>query len=249
MAIPAGAGIPVTHRGLSRSFHVITGHTAHTPDGLPENFAALARCGGTLVFLMGLGHLEVIARRLMEEGRAPDTPVAVVSGGNSAHPADVRGTLADIARLARDVQAPAVIVVGAVAALRLRLAIPLRRLLLVFYCIVFLLAALAPGDFIPVSFDSGGVTTGPITVPFIMALGLGIASTRSDANSASDSFGLISLCSIGPILAVLLLGICYRPESAGYSMTQLPELATTADAARCFRDAFPSYFKEEMMLN
>ena len=108
----------------------------------------------------------------------------------------------------------------------------------------FLLAALAPGDFIPVSFDSGGVTTGPITVPFIMALGLGIASTRSDANSASDSFGLISLCSIGPILAVLLLGICYRPESAGYSMTQLPELATTADAARCFRDAFPSYFKE-----
>lgn len=80
-----------------------------------------------------------------------------------------------------------------VAALRIRLAIPLRRLLLVFYCIVFLLAALAPGDFIPVSFDSGGVTTGPITVPFIMALGLGIASTRSDANSASDSFGLISL--------------------------------------------------------
>ena len=117
VAIPAGAGIPVTHRGLSRSFHVITGHTAHTPDGLPENFAALARCGGTLVFLMGLGHLEVIARRLMEEGRAPDTPVAVVSGGNSAHPADVRGTLADIARLARDVQAPAVIVVGGVCAL------------------------------------------------------------------------------------------------------------------------------------
>ena len=131
-----------------------------------------------------------------------------------------------------------------VAALRIRLAIPLRRLLLMFYCVVFLLAALAPGDFIPVSFDSGGVTTGPITVPFIMALGLGIASTRSDANSASDSFGLISLCSIGPILAVLLLGICYRPESAGYSMTQLPELATTADAARCFRDAFPGYFKE-----
>ena len=119
VAIPAGAGIPVTHRGLSRSFHVITGHTAHTPDGLPENFAALARCGGTLVFLMGLGHLEVIARRLMEEGRAPDTPVAVVSGGNSAHPADVRGTLADIARRAGDVQAPAVIVVGEVAALRL----------------------------------------------------------------------------------------------------------------------------------
>ena len=61
VAIPAGAGIPVTHRGLSRSFHVITGHTAHTPDGLPENFAALARCGGTRVFLMGLGHLEAVS--------------------------------------------------------------------------------------------------------------------------------------------------------------------------------------------
>ena len=99
-------------------------------------------------------------------------------------------------------------------------------------------------DFIPVSFDSGGVTTGPITVPFIMALGLGIASARSDANSASDSFGLISLCSIGPILAVLLLGICYQPQEAAYTLPQLPDLATTADAAQCFLSALPHYFQE-----
>ncbi|MEM5781347.1 MAG: DUF1538 domain-containing protein, partial [Lawsonibacter sp.] len=72
-----------------------------------------------------------------------------------------------------------------VAALRIRRGIPLRRLLLLFYLIVFGLAAFAPAGFIPVSFDSGGVTTGPITVPFIMALGLGIASSRSDANSGS----------------------------------------------------------------
>ncbi len=101
-----------------------------------------------------------------------------------------------------------------IAAMRIRMAVPLRRLLLVFYFIVFALAALAPANFIPVSFDSGGVTTGPITVPFIMALGVGIASTRSDKNSASDSFGLVSLCSIGPILSVLLLGSIYRPEQA-----------------------------------
>ena len=94
-----------------------------------------------------------------------------------------------------------------IAAMRIRNGIPLRRLLLLFYFVVFALAFLAPRNFIPVSFDSGGVTTGPITVPFIMSLGLGIASTRSDKNSASDSFGLISLCSIGPILCVLLLGI------------------------------------------
>lgn len=120
VAIPAGAGIPVTHRGLSRSVHIITGHTADTPDGLPEDFSALARCGGTLVFLMGLSHLEVIARRLVEEGRSPNTPVAVLSGGNSPRPADVRGTLGDIARRAGEVQPPAVIVVGEVAALHFK---------------------------------------------------------------------------------------------------------------------------------
>ena len=128
--------------------------------------------------------------------------------------------------------------------LRILLGISLRTLLLVFYAIVFILAALSDPDFLSVAFDSGGVTTGPMTVPFIMALGVGVASIRSDEKAKSDSFGLVALCSIGPILAVLLLGICYRPESAGYSMTQLPELATTADAAQCFRDAFPGYFKE-----
>ena len=131
-----------------------------------------------------------------------------------------------------------------VAVLRIRKGIPLRRLLLLFYLVVFAAALLAPNDFVPVSFDSGGVTTGPITVPFIMALGLGVASARSDANSASDSFGLISLCSIGPILAVLFLGICYRPGEAAYSMSEIPDVVTTADAARCFAQALPHYFLE-----
>ena len=130
------------------------------------------------------------------------------------------------------------------AALRIRRGIPLRRLLLVFYAVVFGLAAIGPANFIPVSFDSGGVTTGPITVPFIMALGLGIAAARNDANSASDSFGLISLCSIGPILAVLILGICFRPEEALYSAPAIPEILTTLDAAHCFRDAIPHYMEE-----
>ena len=122
-----------------------------------------------------------------------------------------------------------------VATQRVRLGIPLRRLLLIFYLIVFALAAFAPGNFIPVSFDSGGVTTGPITVPFIMALGLGVASSRSDKNSASDSFGLVSLCSIGPIpCPVLLLGILYRPEEATSSQTLIPQVDTTAQAAHYF---------------
>ena len=119
IAVPAAAGIPVTHRGASRSFHVITGHTAQTGDTLPESLEALAALHGTLVFLMGLNSLEQIAARLTAAGKPPETPAAVVSGGNAPHPATVRGTLADIAEKARAarVQAPAVIVVGAAAAL------------------------------------------------------------------------------------------------------------------------------------
>ena len=131
-----------------------------------------------------------------------------------------------------------------VAALRIRYAVPLRRLLLVFYAVVFGLAMFAPPNFIPMSFDSGGVTTGPITVPFIMALGLGIASARSDKNSSSDSFGLISLCSIGPILAVLLLGIIYQPQEASHAMAEIPDLATTTAAAGQFMHSFPEFFEE-----
>ena len=131
-----------------------------------------------------------------------------------------------------------------VATLRVRWGVPLRRLLLLFYGVVFLLAAFAPANFIPVSFDSGGVTTGPITVPFIMALGLGVASSRSDKNAASDSFGLVALCSIGPILSVLLLGIVYQPDKAEQQLAAIPEVADTAAAALYFVHGFPEYFKE-----
>ncbi len=133
------------------------------------------------------------------------------------------------------------------ATLRIRKGIPLRRMLLALYFVVFVLAFLAPGNFIPVSFDSGGVTTGPITVPFIMSLGLGIASTRSDKNSASDSFGLISLCSIGPILCVLLLGIIYKPQEAASHLSVIPTIPTTAQAAQYFIQSFPGYLEEVAM--
>lgn len=121
LAIPAMAGIPVTHRGLSQGVHIVTAHTADTGDGLPEYLDGLARLSGTLVFLMGLSRLEAIVQRLIQAGKPEDTPAAVISGGNSPHPAAVRGTLADIAEKTRaaNVQPPAVIVVGAVAGLEL----------------------------------------------------------------------------------------------------------------------------------
>ncbi|MGN0430938.1 MAG: DUF1538 domain-containing protein [Lachnospiraceae bacterium] len=131
-----------------------------------------------------------------------------------------------------------------IAQLRILLKIPLSYILVFFYILVFLLTIFAPADFIPVAFDSGGVTTGPVTVPFIMALGIGMASVRSDKNSNSDSFGLTAICSIGPVLSVLLLGICYQPKEASYIPVQLTELLTTRDAAVEFAKALPVYMKE-----
>lgn len=131
-----------------------------------------------------------------------------------------------------------------IAQLRIWLKIPISYILVFFYAIVFLLTIFAPADFIPVAFDSGGVTTGPVTVPFIMALGIGMASVRSDKNSSSDSFGLTAICSIGPILSVLILGICYQPQDAAYTPVEITELETTRQAAIEFAKAFPVYMKE-----
>ena len=120
IGIPAEYGIPVTHRGLSRSLHIVTAHTADTSDGLPADFDALSKLEGTLVFLMGLAQAEKISQRLMAAGKAGDTPAAVISGGNSPNPACIRTTLAGLPDAARAVGAPAILLVGAVAALDLR---------------------------------------------------------------------------------------------------------------------------------
>ncbi|MFP3155836.1 DUF1538 domain-containing protein [Lachnospiraceae bacterium ZAX-1] len=131
-----------------------------------------------------------------------------------------------------------------IAELRMLFKIPLSYTLFFFYTIIFALLIFTQDTFIPVSFDSGGVTTGPITVPFIMAMGIGLASVRSDKNSANDSFGLVALCSIGPILSVLILGIVYEPDNAVYTPVKLEELASTKEAAQQFAIALPIYIKE-----
>lgn len=131
-----------------------------------------------------------------------------------------------------------------VAQLRIFFHVPLAKMLLFFYPLVFILAYFTPPDFVPVSFDSGGVTTGPITVPFIMAMGIGMAALRSDKNSREDSFGLISLCSVGPILSVLLLGIFFEPDSAVHTPVEIPMVGTTRAAAALFLHAIPEYLHE-----
>ena len=103
-----------------------------------------------------------------------------------------------------------------VAILRIVFKRRLSNILSIFYMLLFALALLLVvnerQDLLPMAFDSGGVTTGPITVPFIMALGVGISSVLGDKHSQENSFGLVALCSIGPILAVLLLGVFSRGE-------------------------------------
>lgn len=120
LAIPMEFGIPVTHRTVSRSVHIVTAHTAER--ALPENIPQLAALEGTLVFLMGLRSLKELAQELIAAGKSPDTPTAVLSGGNSPHPRAVRGTLASIAERTEKagVLPPAVIVVGEVAQMDLR---------------------------------------------------------------------------------------------------------------------------------
>ena len=131
-----------------------------------------------------------------------------------------------------------------IAILRMLFSIPLNTMLLVFYGVVFLLAAFTPKDFLAVAFDSGGVTTGPMTVPFIMAFGVGVCATRSDKHASVDSFGLVALCSIGPVLAVLALGLIYRPESADYIPAIMPQIDQSVTLGRLFLKEIPSYMRE-----
>ena len=131
-----------------------------------------------------------------------------------------------------------------VALLRMLFGIPLSRMLVFFYVIVFALAALTPKSFLAVAFDSGGVTTGPMTVPFIMALGIGIAAIRSDRHAADDGFGLVALCSIGPILAVLILGLIFETDGGAYSMSSITEVENSVELGQLFLHALPEYFGE-----
>lgn len=122
LAVPAAAGIPVTHRGLASSFAVVTGHEDPVGRGSRVDWERLATAVDTLVILMGVATLPHIAGRLLAAGRAADTPAAVIHRGTTEAEETVVGTLADIAERAAGLPAPAVIVIGEVAALRSELA-------------------------------------------------------------------------------------------------------------------------------
>ncbi|RHL88152.1 DUF1538 domain-containing protein [Dorea formicigenerans] len=133
------------------------------------------------------------------------------------------------------------------AVLRMLFGIPLAHMLLILYPIIFILASIVPQDFLTVAFDSGGVTTGPMTVPFIMALGIGFSAVRSDKHAENDSFGLVALCSVGPILAVLLLGSLYHPVGSGYEQTMIVKTDNSVEMWQLFQEGLPYYMKEMLI--
>ena len=130
---------------------------------------------------------------------------------------------------------------------RVYLQVKLAYILIIMYTLLFILALspLIPNNFVAIAFDSGGVTTGPITVPFIMALGVGLASVRGDKTSEEDSFGLVALCSIGPILTVLILGIFNDTSGISSSSTfVVQEYTSIKDIFTAYAHGFKVYFEE-----
>ncbi len=133
------------------------------------------------------------------------------------------------------------------ALLRILFQWKLSYILIALYGAVLLLGALIKPEFVPMAFDAGGVTTGPMTVPFILALGVGVANVRSGRSAQDDSFGLVALCSVGPILAVMLISLFFPhmanvPEERGVSGVK-----TTLDVMAAYRGGLPAYLWEVLV--
>ena len=118
ISVPAYAGIPVTHRGMARSFHVFTGHTME--NGQWHNFEAIAKLDGTLVFLMGIKNLPIIVEDLIKNGKNPETPIAIIEKGATANQRVTVGNLNNIIEIAnsKKIVPPAITIIGEVVNLR-----------------------------------------------------------------------------------------------------------------------------------
>ena len=147
-----------------------------------------------------------------------------------------------------------------IALLRMLFRIPLNVLLVGLYTAVIVLSFFVPVEYQAISFDAGGVTTGPMTVPFIIALGVGVAAIRNDRNAENDSFGLVALCSVGPILAVMILGILQKTGAVPYlgnmaaglketaaaetAAPSIPDVGTSMELGKLYFSSLPHYLIE-----
>ncbi|MGN0819186.1 MAG: DUF1538 domain-containing protein [Christensenellaceae bacterium] len=129
-----------------------------------------------------------------------------------------------------------------IALLRIIKKISLNIVLIVLYAVLFIIAIFVDNKFIPLSFDSGGVTTGPVTVPFILAIGVGVASVIGGKKGDQDSFGIVAICSIGPIVSVLILSLIFKP--AIDSSITVAQADSIGDAIKCYVFSAPKFYKE-----
>lgn len=123
--------------------------------------------------------------------------------------------------------------------LRIIFRIKLSYILIGVYTVIFTLSFFVPKEFLSVAFDSGGVSTGAMTVPFILAFGAGTASIRSDKNAQSESFGFVGLSAAGPILAVLILGVLYKGSGSEYELSGMANVDNTKQITRLFISDIP----------
>lgn len=130
----------------------------------------------------------------------------------------------------------------ATAFLRILFQVPLSYILIGCYLSAFILSGFTGPEFLSIAWESGAVSTGPILVPFIMAFGLGLASVRGDKTSEEDGFGLVALTLIGPIIAVLILGIFFSPS--GGSALAVPDLNSFSDIVSLYRANIGGYFAQ-----
>ncbi|MCL1904023.1 MAG: DUF1538 domain-containing protein [Oscillospiraceae bacterium] len=136
----------------------------------------------------------------------------------------------------------------AISFLREVLHFSFRYLLLFFYSLLFLLTFLVPKGFLSIAFDSGGATTGSMTVPFIMALGVGIALKQRTSGPKDDNFGLIAICSIGPILTVMILGLVYTPDGESNYAAYLQGMNNADSIASAYISALIKNLLETLIL-
>lgn len=198
-----------------------------TPLSLLWQFLAgsLLVTGGLFLFLVGvrvslLPIGEMIGSELVSRGSLPFLLIAAFIFGfviTVAEP-DVRVLAHQVDVAARGAIAPNLLIVAvalgvglfvSLAILRILLNIPIAYPLAIGYILVLVLSFFTPADFVAISFDAGGVTTGPMAVPFILALGVGATSVLGGKSGVAEAFGLIGLASIGPVIGVMILGVIF----------------------------------------
>ncbi|MBR5140616.1 MAG: DUF1538 domain-containing protein [Clostridia bacterium] len=131
-----------------------------------------------------------------------------------------------------------------IALLRIVFGVSLQVILMIFYAVALVLAFILPEGFRPLAFDSGGVTTGPMTVPFIMSLGAGVSASRAKKEEGADAFGITALCSIGPIIAVMVLGIVSKINDIPYEYSAPTGILDTKDGFFRYATDFVYYVEE-----